>query len=604
MNARRSASGFLPLSILLMLCWACAPLVVACPEAPLSNDPVMQAMADELERSMAQLRMEGLAKPYFISYRVDDYDTWRVSASFGSLVEKSENRRRWLRVEVRVGDYDFDNTNFFNMTRRPSTLMRTFRGTASLPLEDDPQEIRRQIWLATDGAFKDALEQFSLKQAALQNKTLAEEIPDFSHEDPVQTRGLAEPLDVGRDELVATVRSLSALFRQMPDVFTSSVRLDGSTIRSRYINSEGGAFLRVSPPLSLTVVAGTQAVDGSPIQDFISVYGRRLADFPPTEQLESETRRLGARLAALRDAPQAERYNGPVLVEGQAAAELFAEVFAPKLLADRAPVTADGSRPRRRSTDRSFQERIGGRVLPRFFRVEDDPTLADVDGVVLAGFAVVDDQGVPTRRTTLIEHGLLRTMLTDRTPIPGVSQSTGNHRGGGVLPGNLIVTPTTTMSTEQLKRELLVLVEERDAEFGILVRRMGNPQFRRWGEIGRLSQGVDSEVEPLVEVYRIYRDGREELVRNAIISGISAASFKDIVAASATRTIYNVPFWRRAASGKHAYGTVGLVVPSLLFDDLTITKPTGEVPRLPVAPHPFFVLSPSDSDRRSIQGLD
>ena len=78
-------------------------------------------------------------------------------------------------------------------------------------------------------------------------------------------------------------------------------------------------YLRVSPTLNLTVVAGTQAVDGSPIQDFVSVYGRRLTDLPSIEQLEAETRRLGARLAALRDAPQAERYNGPVLVEGQAA---------------------------------------------------------------------------------------------------------------------------------------------------------------------------------------------------------------------------------------------------------------------------------------------
>jgi predicted Zn-dependent protease len=222
----------------------------------------------------------------------------------------------------------------------------------------------------------------------------------------------------------------------------------------------------------------------------------------------------------------------------------------------------------------------------------DDPTLAELDGRVLSGYSAVDDQGVPTRRIALIEHGLLRTMLTDRTPISGVTRSTGNSRGGGILPGNLVVTATTTMSDEQLKRELLVLVEEREAEFGMLVRRMGNPQLRRWGEIGRLSRSAGSEVEPPIEVYRVYRDGREELVRNAIFSGISAASFKDIVAASETRTAYNILLWLRSSSGSHAYGTAGFAVPSLLFDDLTITKPSGEVPRLPVAPHPFFARSP------------
>ena len=87
-----------------------------------------------------------------------------------------------------------------------------FGGRTALPLEDDYQEIRRQIWLATDGAYKDALENLSRKKAALQNKTRSEEIPDFSREEPFTAdRRDAALVEVDTARAEALVRDLSAL---------------------------------------------------------------------------------------------------------------------------------------------------------------------------------------------------------------------------------------------------------------------------------------------------------------------------------------------------------------------------------------------------------
>lgn len=122
------------------------------------EDVVMKAMRDELARSMANLQMENLEKPYFISYSVQETEAAVVSASLGSLLSSNENRLRILHVEVRVGNPALDNTNFFSYPTMTSGMVSMFAGTIQLPLDDDYNELRRQIWLATDGVYKKALE--------------------------------------------------------------------------------------------------------------------------------------------------------------------------------------------------------------------------------------------------------------------------------------------------------------------------------------------------------------------------------------------------------------------------------------------------------------
>jgi len=95
--------------------------------------------------------------------------------------------------------------------------------------------------------------------------------------------------------------------------------------------------------------------------------------------------------------------------------------------------------------------------------------------------------------------------------------------------------------------------------------------------------------------YKVYQNGREELVRGARISGMSVDSFKEIVAASKSVAVYStaqIPRFNFAmissfAGGGMSMPIVSYVTPSLLFDDLTLTKPTGELPKLPFSTPPF-----------------
>ena len=94
-----------------------AALVLPAP-APAADDVVMKAMRDELDRSMKQLQLEQLEKPYFISYRVQDRTSLDTSATFGALLSGGLARARYLTVQVRVGNYQSDNSNF--MTYPPA----------------------------------------------------------------------------------------------------------------------------------------------------------------------------------------------------------------------------------------------------------------------------------------------------------------------------------------------------------------------------------------------------------------------------------------------------------------------------------------------------
>ena len=193
--------------------------------AQAENPVLMRALEDELERSMQTLRLEELERPYFIAYRVTEGKNQEASATFGSLLTSGRNHSRTLQVEVRVGDYSLDNTHFQSFSYGRSGVVWMYGGRVPLPLEDDYGELRRQIWLATDGVYKKALEDLAKKKAVLQNKTRTEIIDDFSREDPATVEDWGEAVEVEQAWMEDLVKRLSALFREAPAVIEAVRKL-------------------------------------------------------------------------------------------------------------------------------------------------------------------------------------------------------------------------------------------------------------------------------------------------------------------------------------------------------------------------------------------
>jgi predicted Zn-dependent protease len=552
----------------------CLAFVLASPLLCAEEDVVGRAMRDEMQRSMQKLRLEQLDKPYFISYTVVDNDSKEVAATLGSLLSSTENSTRTLLVIVRVGDYASDSGNFLSMPSGPEGLAALMMaGAMQLPLDDNYNELRRKIWLTTDRAYKKALEDLSGKKAALQNRNRTEEIADFSKATPVAISDLAPLSHFDLSNAARLVRETSAVFRQTPSIQTSRVQLAMLDHQERYLNSEGGSFTRRQPRVSLRITASAQAPDGMPLSDFVAFYGYSLKDLPSAADLLTQVRALQAEIGQLQAAPVQDRYEGPVLFEGQAAAEVFSHHFAGGLAAVPPLVSSNEQFTQAvRQQSIGMLDKVGLRVLPTFMDVVDDATATHEKESLLFGSYKVDEEGVAARRTSLVEHGVLKALLTSRAPVRGIAASTGNLRELGVAPSNLFVSSDKTSTPEELRKRLVESAKTQGISYGIAVRRLS-------GKTATLA-------------YRIYADGHEELVRNADVSELTAASFKNISAVSDQRIVYTEaapfrntsPFNVNLAAGVQPL--VSYVVPSMLFADVTIEKPSGESPK------PTLIASP------------
>jgi len=567
------------------------------------GDVVRTALRDELARSMQALHLDTLPGPYFVAYRVDDVTRTEVTATRGSLLRSDSMRVRRLFVEVRVGDYAFDNTNFFGIPTGDAMSFRGFGGFGELPLDDNYAEIRRQVWLATDRAYKDAVEQLARKRAAVQNLAVRDSVPNFSREPVVSTTDSTAIEPASRRMVEPLVRGLSALFRDMPDIFNSRVEWDSRVVRTTYLNSEGTAFIRVSPRVTLSVEARTPTADGSSVGDGYRVSGASLRDLPVHDSLTVLIRQLGAHVATLRTASLAEPYDGPVLFTGDAAGDLFRRLLAPQLVAARRPLVDNPMlQLMLERQSRSRVDDIGTRILPRFLSVSDDPSLRVWQGRYVGGFRV-DDDGVPTHGTLLVEHGVLRTLLMTRTPIRGIARSSGNRWGAGPVISTLIVSTDSGLSDGALRQRLLDLAAARGVPYGVIVSRLGDGGATGADDpvamMAAMADAADGAPQLTAAVaVRIYPDGREEPIRGAELVGLTGTSLKGIVAASQLQSCSSDPV---DAGGVMAiempFGMLlGLegeyessyVVPAVLLDDVSIRRRPGGSSRPPLVRPPWL----------------
>ena len=248
----------------LLVC-ALVILVLLGVNAPAQEAPTMAALRDEMARSMGELRMKGEAPPYFIAYEVLDRTISDYSGRLGALVENPPRRTRTLRVEVRVGDYNFDSSRF---------VVQGFGGGAGLsgetviaPLDDDYDAMRREIWMTTDSAYKRAISMFARKKAAFQNRTSSEPLPDFRKRAPVEVALplLQVPDANARREAVRRVQQdFGGIPPRRPKSMSRMLASAESPASRTTLNSEGSRTVTPIQIAALSMFGEAQAGDGMP----------------------------------------------------------------------------------------------------------------------------------------------------------------------------------------------------------------------------------------------------------------------------------------------------------------------------------------------------
>jgi TldD protein len=561
-----------------------ASLIPTLPAA--QPDAVLDAMQTELKRSMT-LTLNQLDKPYFLSYTVDDEHTWSAAATLGGLLSSNSNTYRIPRLRMRVGDYKFDNTNWTGANAAgPRYDLRSF------PIEDgNPLVLRQFLWLATDSAFKGSLQSIARKRAALRNVTVSENLPDFAPVKPFVLMHDFTPVKFDSSTWTDRTRRVSAVFSDYPMLRNSAVEFSAVDSLHRFVTNEGTEVRIQEATGTVEIQAAAQAPDGMIVRDLDTFYTRDIAKMFPEEELIKSARRMSEQVLKIAAAPVGDNYTGPILFEGVAAPQLLAELLGRNLYISRKPIAAPGGNPQAATTE--LEGRRGVRIMPEIFDVVDDPTKP------WFGHEEVDEEGVPELPLPLVEKGVLKDFLRTRQPVRGYDESNGRARINGSygadtpVPTNLIITAREKSSIADLKKKLIDLIQQRGLPYGMIVRKMDFPSSASIDEARKILSaaggGSSKPVSIPLYAYRLYPDGREELVRGERFKGVNARSLKDILAAGDDSVTFNyldngAPFALLGYGSGAAEVTV--VAPSVLVDDLELSKVDDELPKLPIVPSP------------------
>ncbi|MCY3859494.1 MAG: metallopeptidase TldD-related protein [Gammaproteobacteria bacterium] len=548
---------------------------------------LLQALQDELARSVDGLELEGVVTPHFIGYTVHTDRSITVNASKGGLENVNSGKSRRLEVEMRVGSRELDNSNFMSRNFRNQRVNRT------LAIEDDYALLRKQIWLATDNAYKNAIEIYAAKEAAMKNSQQQATL-DFSTEEPNVFIDERRSQKLDFEDVRDFARELSEVGQDESFIYDSDVMAFTNQHVDTYLNSEGSHFTRRDDTAYIRVTAWTQSDDGRYVSDYLYIVGRSWKEIADLPKVKREVMAMHERLKATREAEPLDRYNGPVLFQGQAAAELVGQVLARNLINFKKPVFENDSIAamfNRADVVSSLKERLGSRVLPRSLSVYDDPTQSTYQGVNLVGHYPVDSDGLLTRRVNLIENGSLKTLLTDRNPSEDIQKSSAsNATGAGPSVSNLFIEGTDGLSDDELNQLLLDIVEENGEDFGVRIDRVANPFVQISGVPSPFLGAAIGQSLPAITAYKVYPNGDEELVRHAVVQSDLLREMRNLPGYSSNISIHNSNYMFQGGDVSAFTGNVpvfvSIITPNFLIEDASLSYMEGVVRSLPIVPHP------------------
>ena len=544
-------------------------------------------LADELEYSMANLVTEDDVKPYYLAYTITDFKTITVRGQLGALHANDESHRRVLDVDVRVGDYELDNTHKIR-GRGGRGFGRLFSGASAVSIEDHEAAIKHAIWRSTDGSFKNAVDRY--QQVKTNQKTQVEEeskANDFSKEVASVFAEGEVSIDLDRELWAQRIRAVSRMALDYPRLLSSSVALAGSAENRYMVTSEGTRLQTGRELLRVVVSASTKADDGMNLSHSFIFNASSEEGLPAEKQIREAFQKVIDRVLALREAPLVEPYTGPAILINRASAVFFHEIFGHRI---------EGHRQKDVDEGQTFTKMVGKSILPAFLSVVDDPTTARFGNEDLRGHYRYDDEGVPAAKVNLVEAGVLKTFLLSRSPVEGFPQSNGHGRrqpGRQVVSrqGNLMVTSTKSVPFDKLRQLLVEECKKQDKPYGFLFQDItgGFTTTSRFGPQA-------FKVLPVV-VFRVYADGRpDELVRGVDIVGTPLSCFSKIIHTADDAAVFN-----GSCGAESGWVPVSAVSPSILVEQIEIEKRQSAQDRKPVLPSP---LTERDKDQRGDANQD
>lgn len=559
---------YLPILILFLFI---LPFGVIAEKVGRSDYVVLKAMQDELNRSQVELKLEGYEAPYFISYQIKDNEFYSIKGKYGAIASSDNDRIRRLYVDVRVGDYDFDNSI------KGRSGGRTSFHDASVPVDNDPDAIRAVLWQVTDHAYKEALTQYFNKKA-----NNVQEIKDINSKSFTKENSHTyfEPeleLTFNAEEWEDKIRDISSVYKNYKELTNADIVMTAQQETVYFINTEGTKYIRDEVLYSIDAQVVTRAEDGKEISNYRNLYYVSPEDIPSVDEIKSVVKKMIEETLKMRSAEVLFPVSVPALLEPEAAGVVFHEAVGHRL---------EGERQIDNDEGQTFKEKVGQKVIPNFISIIDDPSKKNFNGAHLMGYYPFDDQGVPGERVVLVEDGVLKNFLLSRTPVNGFERSNGHGRASyGRAPmarmSNTMIESEKEYSKEKLKELLIEEVRKQSKPFGLIIRSM------KGGETNTSSYNFQAYRATPVVIYKVDPNtGEETPVRDIEIVGTPLVSINKIIATGDDYSVFN-----GFCGAESGYVPVSTVAPSILVSEIEFQRKSSKKEKLPLLPPPFFDLN-------------
>jgi hypothetical protein len=560
--------------------------VIAWLAAAWAADPVVDGVADELQRGVAELRLPDSPPPYAIQAQVLSEQQVQIEAMLGGIVTRATSPLASLQLTVRAGSPERDNTNF--------EVWPTGSTRAGLPIEPSRLAARQFAWLAVDRAYKGSVEALAAKVAADQRRAEPDDVPDYAPGPPQQAESPPPP-PFDEDALADLARELSAVFLRHPDLEWSRVWIDGHAGHRASLDTAGTRVVEPRQQLVVRVVGRARAPDGESMADQVLYVVRSADQLPPRDRMVADVDELCARLEAFRAAPKwSEDYVGPVLFEGEAATELVRELLAPALAGTPPP-----QKPPRGSRVAVFggDREEGGPITPRRRALPDGWSLVDDPqrDPTLASSYRYDLEGEPARRVELVRDGITVGHLMSRTPNQWFTGSNGHGTRGQNIAraaaADLELTAPRVASDRSLRKTALKEAARYGFDWFLVVRVLQDPALDpfsggSWVDFADWF-GVSSPRSPTtVVVSRVYADGHEEAFRGVELGGLGRDSFKELLAGGAPTVRTMLDGQANFFTGPNAGDPLTVRSPSLLLGEVVVQPIHGSSEKPPRLPSP------------------
>jgi hypothetical protein len=524
---------------------------------------------------MENLKLKGSPKPYFLSYLLWDVQSYHSQSSLGTREMSDLDRQHMLEVDMRVGDYHQDNTNFHGgIVFGPQLRL-------PLPQENDTTLLALSIWAATDARYKVAVEQIAQKKAFLTNHSINDTLPDFSRQQVLQKHYPFTSRLPDTAKAVALGKDLSRYLAGFPWLLESRVAYQYYFTTFYYVDSEGTRYIQSLPEHTLLVSLFTQAQDGAPLWNYLRISTRDVLHLGSGNvslaALKDSLAPILTRLQTLRTSPSIPNYRGPVLFTATAACELLQKSLIDPQQRLREPLGAN--------VEPNFMVSVSGRKLfPTEVSVIDQPSLAAYQGRSLYGHYFLDHQGQPAQDIVLVKEGRVNDFYQGKVPVNRATghASNGHWRFGRGFGGVVTLKSTAAVGEAEIKTRMAAMGLDEGTGYALEVSKLLDEDAFKLLHHPLASQLLNSDgsdgrgsftLAPPCELDQIdSRTGKRTPVRGLAFPVLDSKSLRNIVAVGSEPYLHE------------PQASFSILCPALLFSLLDLKGSRNTQPHLPLIP--------------------